>query len=434
MPKILIVDDHEDLREILKLAVESRPGVEVLTASSGNEAIRVLKSTPDIDCVISDYQMSDGSGGDIFEYLRAQKSRTKGEIPFVLCTSAELADCREFAKTPPTAHLRKPFGMQALDAVMRRILSEVKGEYLRVRTTALRDLGGHIGDLYLKLSDDKYVKLFNRDEVFAEADFDKLADMRVAFIYMKAVDFSAFIDALVHDVLAIASQREIEPRSAFKLSKALHDLGSDAIRQFGLDERTQTLIQNSVNLTIRTVRSQPRLLEAVEKLELDLASRSENFIAAHSVLLAYVSCALSAGMGWMSEATFFKLGMAAFLHDVTLDNPKLARASTIAQVAAEGFGDEERVRSVPGMPSELDVILEQHHERPDGGGFPHRLDSIRIHPMACVLIAAEDLSIRYLDDRSPSIAGHLQEMLPVYPEGLFRKMLRAALTAHAGTL
>ena len=35
-------------------------------------------------------------------------------------------------------------------------------------------------------------------------------------------------------------------------------------------------------------------------------------------------------------------------------------------------------------------IIAQHHERPDGSGFPHQLDEKKIFPLAASFIVAED--------------------------------------------
>lgn len=58
--KILVVDDEEGLREVLKDDLEFS-GYTVYTASSGNEALEIIKTTP-VDLVLSDICMADGDG------------------------------------------------------------------------------------------------------------------------------------------------------------------------------------------------------------------------------------------------------------------------------------------------------------------------------------------------------------------------------------
>jgi DNA-binding response OmpR family regulator len=67
--KILIVDDEDEIREIVALFVENF-GYEYLGASSGNKAFQILKENPDIDVVLSDVMMADGSGVDLITQIR----------------------------------------------------------------------------------------------------------------------------------------------------------------------------------------------------------------------------------------------------------------------------------------------------------------------------------------------------------------------------
>ena len=52
-------------------------------------------------------------------------------------------------------------------------------------------------------------------------------------------------------------------------------------------------------------------------------------------------------------------------------------------------------RSVEEIPPDVDVIISQHHELPDGTGFPRGLNYQRITPLSTVFIVAHDL-VRHL--------------------------------------
>jgi len=79
-PTVLIVDDEPELLFLLEYVVKSL-GLDVIKASSGNEAYKLL-ATHSIDYIISDVKMDDGDG---LELLRKTKS-TKPNIPFLLIT------------------------------------------------------------------------------------------------------------------------------------------------------------------------------------------------------------------------------------------------------------------------------------------------------------------------------------------------------------
>jgi len=88
--KILVVEDDESLRELLRMHLASA-GYEVSTASDGISAgYQVLKNPPDL--ILSDVNMPHMDG---FEFIAALKAdKTLPEIPVIFLTSVEDGDQR----------------------------------------------------------------------------------------------------------------------------------------------------------------------------------------------------------------------------------------------------------------------------------------------------------------------------------------------------
>ena len=83
------------------------------------------------------------------------------------------------------------------------------------------------------------------------------------------------------------------------------------------------------------------------------------------------------------------------------------------------------------MPPDVDSIIAQHHERPDGSGFPRGLTHLRIGPLATVFIVAHDI-VTYLFDND--IAGanvekgldldkFIEQKSKTYQMGTFKKVI-----------
>lgn len=88
--KILVVDDDESLRELLRMHLASA-GYDVSTASDAiNAGYQVLKNPPDL--ILSDINMPHMDG---FEFVAALKSdKTLPYIPVIFLTSMEDGDHR----------------------------------------------------------------------------------------------------------------------------------------------------------------------------------------------------------------------------------------------------------------------------------------------------------------------------------------------------
>jgi two-component system response regulator PilR (NtrC family) len=69
--RVLVVDDEESMRQMLSILLKKQ-GIDVVTASRGQEAIDLLESGERFSVVMTDLSMPGGVGG--LEVLRAVKS------------------------------------------------------------------------------------------------------------------------------------------------------------------------------------------------------------------------------------------------------------------------------------------------------------------------------------------------------------------------
>ena len=67
-PRILVVDDDDDIRDILSYGIEAS-GCHCLTADSAETALKILESEP-LEVVISDVQMKGMSGLDLCRHIK----------------------------------------------------------------------------------------------------------------------------------------------------------------------------------------------------------------------------------------------------------------------------------------------------------------------------------------------------------------------------
>ncbi|WGV23354.1 response regulator [Halotia branconii] len=104
---ILIVDDEEDVRAIAKLGLEMGAGWNVLTASSGQEALNVAAiHKPDV--ILLDMMMPDMDGRTTLQQLKANPATKK--IPVILLTAkVQQSDRERFTDLDVAAIFAKPF-------------------------------------------------------------------------------------------------------------------------------------------------------------------------------------------------------------------------------------------------------------------------------------------------------------------------------------
>ena len=88
--KVLIVDDNEHNLYTLRALIEKYMDVEILEATSGQEALDKALAEPDIDLIILDVQMPEMDGFQTASMLKIRK-KTRG-IPIIFLTAAFKTD------------------------------------------------------------------------------------------------------------------------------------------------------------------------------------------------------------------------------------------------------------------------------------------------------------------------------------------------------
>lgn len=121
MKKILIVDDEQDIRELLKKRLEQNK-YSAITASGGEEALNISKAErPDL--VLLDIAMPGLDGYQTCERLR--KERVTKDIPVLFLTAKDLKPegiLGRYADLGNCAYLPKPAKFSELLAKIKEII------------------------------------------------------------------------------------------------------------------------------------------------------------------------------------------------------------------------------------------------------------------------------------------------------------------------
>lgn len=115
---VLVVDDEPDLRDILQMDLEDA-GYRVLLADSGNAAIALLEKE-EVDLVVSDMRMANGSGLDILEYVKA---RNLEKPPLMFITGFSDVELDDVYSLGAAAIVSKPWKLEDLLEKVSRLLT-----------------------------------------------------------------------------------------------------------------------------------------------------------------------------------------------------------------------------------------------------------------------------------------------------------------------
>ena len=118
--KILIVDDEEHIRELIRFYLD-KEGFSVVLAASGQEALQLLENEY-IDLAIVDIMMPVMDGLTATRAIRALERADAKTIPIIAMTAnAFEEDARKCLDAGMNVHLAKPLCMEELVATLARL-------------------------------------------------------------------------------------------------------------------------------------------------------------------------------------------------------------------------------------------------------------------------------------------------------------------------
>jgi HD-GYP domain-containing protein (c-di-GMP phosphodiesterase class II) len=247
------------------------------------------------------------------------------------------------------------------------------------------------------------VKLFRQGDIFDREDLEKYTTKKgVEYLYLRHASTTEFIEKYQLELQALLNSNKAGVNMLLEKSIELHETATALISAVGFTPEVQILAKTQVSMTIKAVRKHRGLSELYSQLQ----KFKGEYLHTHSTMCSYIACSLASKLEWASDSTYLKLSLAAFLHDVTLQKSDLAKLRSLDELEAtdirftpqevQAFKNHpqqaaEMLKQMSQVPPDIDLIIMQHHEWPDGSGFPKKLNSTNLHPLSCVFIVAHDV-------------------------------------------
>jgi putative nucleotidyltransferase with HDIG domain len=295
-------------------------------------------------------------------------------------------------------------------------------------------------DIFVRLQSGRFVQVAKSGEVVSVDRLKNYETKKVDHLYIRKDDYKSYVDTNLEIAGITLTRQDLDGRAKGSFVAQVANAVSQEIEALGVNEETYVHARMISRVAIDLVETKVNF-----RTILDALNTSSNETFAHSIGVSITSVMLGHALGWTQQTTQEKLALGGLFHDIGMkDLPK-----ELMSKAASEMTHEERqlyelhpakgveiLKTIEGVPEDVLAIVFEHHENAIGHGFPRRLKTLRIHPLARV-IGLADLFCE-LTIKSPStqelrpIADAFQFIEKTYGQLYPRDMMSALSTTVTG--
>ena len=238
---------------------------------------------------------------------------------------------------------------------------------------------------------------------YTHSTIQKYSKRNIKHLYLRKNDYLKFLEDGIEKVNAALDRKPLKAQQAIPYQIKGILLVHQYIRTVGISEDIIKLSAKLIKVTGQIYddnkSSWPALFRAIPFEQADFAEQS--------LLTAYLCEAVLDGLGWKSDMSRKKLGLAAILQDSMITNEDLSKIRSLEDPNLQMFTPEEqdeyKIHSTKaaelsqhfqGFP-DVDFIIAQHHERPDGTGFPLGLLSNKFSAHSALFILTSNFVLKF---------------------------------------
>jgi HD-GYP domain-containing protein (c-di-GMP phosphodiesterase class II) len=250
-------------------------------------------------------------------------------------------------------------------------------------------------NLYLKLSEAKYVVIAKAGTNLSNEHMQRLRERGIDVLYVRAKDYGL----LLANGLSMAAQ--VVRDEKVKLGPKLTMLQSSSeaifreIGQLGINRESFTRAKTHTDNILVFAQTNYPLSSLVTEM-----TGKEGGMVNHALQVSIVATMLGIAHDWRNPIVLERLALAAFFHDigeVNFDKAMFTKPKEMFTIEeAEKYAKHPEIGRdlLSGMdfiPEEIPTIVFQHHENSVGNGFPQALKDAGIHPLARVVTLANEV-------------------------------------------
>lgn len=251
-------------------------------------------------------------------------------------------------------------------------------------------------DVYIRISDNKYTKIFKKSDQIDRARFEIYSQKGVQQLFILRSDRREYIAATERLVQKTLQQKDLSTAEARKAieelaQQTLFEIFEDRVFDEDTIRRTQTTVKVYVNLVNSDIRGLASFINL---------ARHETYLCRHSIATSIFGVLLARAAENTNEKLLQIVGLAGLLHDVGMsklppainDVDRKLTPQEWALVKSHPRIASQMIAGIDSFPIEVKTAIEQHHEFWNGKGYPKGVKGEDIFYPARIISIADSFS------------------------------------------
>jgi response regulator RpfG family c-di-GMP phosphodiesterase len=280
----------------------------------------------------------------------------------------------------------------------------------------------------------KYIRMNYANDQFVEI-LRKLQQKELEEVYIKQEDCRRVLTEIQN---SMSAKSFYDPKTSdeqrMETAEQSVEVVKNLITQMGVDKQTVDILKAVNQKTISMLNESPSIFMFINRFRKNC---SEEFL--RSVLTGYLTSLVIEKFPWKSIPVKEKAALASLLCDITLNKEDFG---ILREYEASGSPLPDSIRIHPQevarllsqkkdvVPSETITIIEQHHELPDGTGFPNGIDLSRFNQLSSIFIVCQRFTEALFNARFDYNLRHdiIQDLQKTYKGRTFDKAMDALIS------
>lgn len=450
MKALFVCNDKEEWNLLHKIFKSHFPKIELMCVLAGEDALDYLSFEGPFGLIMIDAALKNEEPMQLADMV----IETSGERPIIFIGDEHVLKNRikgdTYLQSETMDIFEKPYDIVRFKETIEKSLQWAKkeefeqsvieierDEFLPLKLRNLYLFQKMPFDCYIELTRTKFIKAFAKEKPYTQSAIQDLARRNIKVLFLKKDEHLQFLENSMKKVMENLD-RDLPAKKILENQISGSLVLQQFVKEVGIGEGVIELadkIIESVDVNFKQYKDFTQFVLDYPLLHGDSAERS--------ILIFYICEAICRGLGWRSDLSRKKLGLASFIHDAHLDNEEMIRLQTLDHPDMDHYTPEEQenyrthARRAAEIAthfsgySDTEFIIEQHHEMPDGSGFPAKLNSSRLTTVSCIFIIAHNF-VNTLASYGPSktsLVKTLNEMKGPYNLGNFKEPMGVLMQA-----